>query len=425
MRSLLGRRGLFVGIGIVVMLAAAIGIAYAASTGDKVIVGCAKNGEGQLRIVHVASDCRPSEHAVLFQAPLPGPQTVLVDCAAGQTVTDALARTADAPQVQITIRGMCTEAVTIARDNVTLRAEIGNGLQAPSSTSNVLALSTARHIELSGLTLRGGENTLLAVEGAEFHATDLTLTGAPKHGAIVDGASVGFLMDSSVDGAKYGVTASHGGSLSVIGGTISNSQTFGVQATNGGSIALYGGVLVHDSGFHGAIADHGGALMVGHATVQTNKGTGVFAFQGGSVFVQRAADVSHNDDWGVGADAGAAEVDGVVSENSSGGVFGYNGGRVTIQDGGFVDHNFGPGVKIAVGSTLVVQGATITRNFGGIQLEGTSSASFGSGNNTIRDNLGWGIVCAGPPAVAQISAGVGIGTVTGNLSGQIRCPTTP
>src|SRR5947209_7791289 len=73
------------------------------------IVGCAKNVNGQLRIVGSPSDCAPSEHAVQFAAPQApnGPAAVTVDCAAGQSVNQALADTADATQVDITIKGTC------------------------------------------------------------------------------------------------------------------------------------------------------------------------------------------------------------------------------------------------------------------------------------------------------------------------------
>jgi hypothetical protein len=103
-------------------------------------------------------------------------------------------------------------------------------------------------------------------------------------------------------------------------------------------------------------------------------------------------------------------------------------GGVLVTDTGFhavVAQNAGSGVEVGVGSTLAMQRATIKQNGGhGIHLAGTSSAAFGGGDNTITGNGGWGITCDGPPAVAQIQVGQGIGDVSGNAAGQISCPTT-
>ena len=101
----LGRRGLWLVVVAAAIVALGAGVAYAtgaiASGSGEVIVGCAKNANGQLRVVNDVSQCLPSEHAVTFAAPQPppGPQAVLVDCAAGQTVGEALAQTANATSV--------------------------------------------------------------------------------------------------------------------------------------------------------------------------------------------------------------------------------------------------------------------------------------------------------------------------------------
>src|SRR5258708_7854850 len=120
-------------------VAAGAGVAYAtgviASGQTATIVGCAKNQNGQLRIVSRPSQCLTSERAVSFAAPgpAPGPVSVAVDCAAGQTVQQAI-DTADPTQpLRVTITGTCTESVALFRDNVTLQAAAsGGGIAAPS-----------------------------------------------------------------------------------------------------------------------------------------------------------------------------------------------------------------------------------------------------------------------------------------------------
>lgn len=404
------------------------GVAYATGAiggSPDAIIGCAKNVNGQLRIVGDASQCLASEHAVAFAAPQAptGPQSVLVDCAAGQTVQQALADTMSASSVDIAVKGTCTEAVQVGRDNVSLYGvSPGDGLQAPSPGATVLQLGSVRKINLFQLTLSGGRTGLSAGPGAIFNGNDLTVTGSSNFGVLVANASAGFLNNSTINGAGEGIAASGAGAIGFNGGTIKNSGTNAVHASNGGSVQLGGGVLVTDTGFHGVVAQTGGSVEVQQGTVQNSNGTGVFAFQGGSVHVNQNALVQNNRFGGVGANAGSAEVDGHVTGNGGCGVCGYNGGHLTVQDGALIDANNGDGIQAGVGSTVAVQRATVTNNANaGIHLQGTASAGFDP-NNTITGNGTWGIFCDGPPAVAQIQDPQGVGTISGNAAGQIHCP---
>jgi hypothetical protein len=431
MRLKLRRSGVRIALAAFVIIGGSAGVAYAtgaiASGSDAVIVGCAKNDNGQLRLVNDPSQCLPSERAVAFQAPLstPGPQSVVVDCAAGQTVTQALAQTADAPSVDITIKGTCTESVRIARDDVTLRgAATGDGLQAPSSSAGVLTIDAGRHIRLGQLKLAGGRWGLSVLNGASVNGFNVEVDGATDQDVTVNAGTSLSLNNATIAGGGEGVSAQFGGSVVINGGTISGTQSFGVHAHEDGSIMLAGGAVVTDTAFHAVVAQTGGSVLLQQATVQNSAGTGVFAFQGGSVFVTRDALVRNNKFGGVGANAGVAEIDGHVTGNGGCGVCGFNGGHITVQDGALIDANHGDGVQAGVGSTLAVQKATIKDNTNaGIHLQGTASAGF-NGDNTITGNGWWGIFCDGPPAVAQIQAPQGVGTVSGNAAGQINCPTS-
>lgn len=409
----------------------ATGVAYATGaigSDGGAIVGCAKDQNGQLRVVSQASDCLPSEHVVLLGTPqgAPGPASVFVDCAAGQTIGDALQQTASATSVDITVKGTCTETVGISRDHVSLHGGgPGDGLAAPAPDAPVLKVEAARYVRLDTLTLRGGRWGLIATDGASVNASNLAISGIGGQDVLSLAGATLNLSNSTITGGDEGVSANSGGSVGVDGGTISGAQS-AVHAHEDGSIVLAGGVVVTDAGFHAVVAQDGGSVLLQSATVENSGGTGVFAFQGGSVFVTRDALVQNNRFGGVGANAGVAEVDGHVTHNQGVGVFGYNGGHITIQDGALVDENDGDGVQAGVGSTVVVQGATIRDNTtAGIHLTGTASAAFGGGNVTITGNGWWGVFCDGPPSVAQLqTSGSPNVNVSGNAAGQIDCPTT-
>lgn len=415
--------------------------------GDGTIQACVKTSNGNVRFIDPSSatkdlnSCRAGEVQVSFnqqgqkgdpgpQGPQgppgssPGPANVTVDCAAGQSVQQALNNNANATSLDITIKGTCTESVNIFRDRVSLHvASSGDGLAAPASNANVLTIAGGRYIQLAGLTLTGGGTALSINGGAFVNASGLSISGVTNQDVAAGGGSSLFLNNATIDGGNEGVSAQAGGSVSVNGGTIANVQSFAVHAHESGSVTLDGGVVVSNDGFQAVVAQDGGSVLLRRATVQGSAGTGVFAFQGGSVFVTRDALVQNNHQCGVIANAGAAEVDGHVTGNYGCGVGGYGGGQLTIQDGALIDANNGDGVQAGVGSTVVIQGVTIANNTGnGVHLTGTSSAAFNQ-TNTITGNGQWGIFCDGPPSVAQIQVPPSTNNIiSGNSAGQISCP---
>lgn len=408
----------------------AAGVAWATGAvgSGGAITACVKDQNGQLRVVSQGSDCLPSEHVVMLAAPqAAGPANVTVDCAAGQTVSQALADYAGATSLDIGIKGTCTETVRIARDDVRLHGVgSGAGIAAPSASSGALYVDGGRRVGLDALVISGGRWGLSLFDGASVNASSLTFSGVGDQDVTVGGGSGLSLNGATVSGGGEGVSAQSGGSVSVNGGTITGTSSFAVHAHEGGSIFLDGGVVVSGAGFHAVVAQDGGSILLRSATVRDNGGFGVFAFQGGSVSVTRDTLVQGNRFAGVAANAGTAEVDGHVTRNHGAGVDAFNGGHLTIQDGAVVDANEGDGVQVAVGSTVALQGATIANNTGnGIHLSGTSSASFGNGDDAITGNGLWGVFCDGPPSVAQVDERGASGvTVGGNGSGQLDCPQT-
>lgn len=411
---------------LVVLAGCGAGVAWATGTiasGDGAIVACAKDLNGQLRVVDQPSDCLPSEHVVLLGAPQSnGPASVVVDCGAGQTVTDALQQTAAATSVDITVRGTCTEAVNIDRDNVFLHGGApGDGLKGPSSDATVLQIGNARQVRLSQLTVTGGGNGISIGGAALVFGDSIVVRGATNSGVTVANSSTAFMNGLTIDDSNQNLSVGGGGSLGVDGGTIENGFV-GANVNADGSLFLTGGVVVENNSFIGVHAAHGGSATLQQATVQGNTQAGVAAFQGGSVFVTNGAVVQNNGNFGVSANAAVADVEGHVTGNGGCGVCGYNGGHITVQGGALIDHNHGDGVQIGVGSSLATQSATIADNDGnGISVQGTSTAAFGSGGNTITGNGGAGVYCEGPPAVAQMQALQPGDNVSGNHGGQVDC----
>jgi hypothetical protein len=429
-KTSLSRRGVRIALVALFMTVGGAGVAYATgaiSTGsDDPIVGCAKDTNGQLRIVDDASQCLASEHSVAFQAPVAhGPQNLLVDCTAGESINQAIENARQSEPVTIAIKGTCTEAVIIDRDGVSLQAQSpGDGIRAPSSNDSALSLNGATHVNLGQLTLTGGRNGLGAFDGASFSAFNLHVTGATT-GVMIGGGSSGDLNQATIENsAQDGLGVNNGGSVQMNGGTITDSGGDGVSL-DGGHASL-GGVTVTRSGFQGVSARDGSTASLGNTTVEHSVRTGVHAFNGGSISIANGSLIQFNGQVGVIAHSASVNLQGAhVANNEGAGVGTFAGGRLNIQGGTVIENNHGDGVQLFGGGAGSLQGPNVIRgNSGnGIHVRDTSIAifDFPSGTNQIVDNGGWGLFCDGPPAVAQAS-GVP-GTLSPNSGGTSNCPT--
>jgi hypothetical protein len=403
--------------------ASAAGVAYAThtiatATANDPLVVCISEQRGMVRAVDDASECSGNEIAEELQR-FAGPASVTVDCAAGETVANALAVTERAPSVTITIKGTCTESVTIVRDRVALVPfAAGDGLTAPAGQA---ALNLGgRRIFLGQLTLTGGNQGVSAFNGASFSANGLHVTGAANTGIVVGGNAVGNVSNSTVKNGGGGVSAAQGGVLTFFGGTIQDNSGEGARAGSGGTLFLRNST-VEDSGFHGIIAYPGGSIEASNSTVRNSANTGAYAF-GGSIQFSGGL-IEGTTFGGVSADEGGLVYLGGTTVARNGLGVGASGGSILMQ-GATVEDNLGDGVRITNSSSVSMRfGVTIRDNTGnGISISDNSVANFGHPPATVQilDNDQWGIHCDGAPSTAVIRGAVG--TVSGNAQGQNNCP---
>jgi hypothetical protein len=376
---------------------------------------------------------RPEQRAAYLEQPIVPlgrasvPLSVTVNCAAGQTVTAALARVANLTgPVRITLTGVCTEAVRIAQDDITLvGASAGDGLAATSPASDVLVLDAARRIVLNNLSIRGGAAGLVAVSAASFSASNLHVTGAAT-GISVQTNSRGLVTSARVEDCGAGLRATTGGVLAVRGGVIDNISGFGANASDGGFLSMAGGALVRNSAAIGVFAANGGSVSLRDATVEGSD-TGVQINEGGSARLDVGTLIHNNLRIGLAVHGAAVNLSAGarVANNVGVGIGLFNGARVAFN-GAVVENTSGSpgwGVLLTGGASVRAGpgGVTIQGNSSdGISLRDTSVAGFDGATSVILNNGGWGIFCSSAPAVAQIS---GLPpTVTGNAAGQINCP---
>lgn len=354
------------------------------------------------------------------------PLNIFVDCSAGEKIQDAInENSAFFRPINITIQGLCVEAVNISRDYISLNgSQSGDGLRAPSpDTFAVLEVQRSKHVSLSQLTLQGGQNGLHATNNSDVHASELHASAAGQCLAMNLGATAE-IENSLFDNCYIGASSVGNSSLKLTHSTISNSQVFGVSSQNGGTILLFDGSVVTNSGFHGVYSSIGGTVEIRDSTIETSTEFGVHADSGGVVLIDRGGLVQTTDGTGALANTGGAihlRNGARIANNYGHGITGFNGGDIKVQDESLVEGNTGDGINLITGSTASIESNSIIQNNGGsgVSVNDVSVATFGS-DTQIINNGGIAIVCAPPPAVAQITGSPG--TISGNGSDIIQCP---
>jgi hypothetical protein len=321
------------------------------------------------------------------------------------TVGNALAQGANqSGQLTIVIHGVCTEAVNINRDDVTLRgAAGGDGLTAPDSNSSVVVVNGGQRVTLRRLTLQGGNLGINVMLGASVLGENLQITGAAAKNVWVPEGTLRLSNSMIKDSLETNVGVGSGGRLFLWNVTVQNGGFLGIEVMGGSADLDH--VLVTGNGW-GGVGMAQAHVQMRYTRITDNEG-GMW-LHGGGVRID-ASDISGNRKDGIALTAGTAQTTGVtIADNARSGIFAMTGSRVIVDDWTTIRGNGEHGIWLR--DTSVVGG-------------------HNPANTRITLNTRYGIFCDPTPAVAQIQAhfsGTGFilnGTnVMGNLQGQISCP---
>lgn len=336
------------------------------------------------------------------------PQTVNVDCAAGQTITAALQAAPVHLPLTLNVHGTCTESVQVQRDDVTFNAvNAGDGISSPNASQTALFLNGARHIMLFGFTLTGGNNALSATGGAGVFAMNLHVTGA-GNGILLTNASSGQFFNLTADHcSQSGAGASSGSALNIGGGSITDSGN-GIDLQNGHLEA--NNVTIARSANMGVAVRDGGTAELQNTTVQYSGNTGVHVFNGSAANLLSGTVVSGSTFGGVVAHSGSVNLQGAhVTGNHGAGVSTFAGGRLIAQGGTLIDANDGDGVMVAGGGVASLQGPnTITNNAQfGVHLRDIAMLQLGPGTNATSGNGSAPDIFCEASALARVSGQLG------------------
>jgi hypothetical protein len=338
-----------------------------------------------------------------------GSRTTLVDCAAGETVGDALAQAATTVgRLTITIIGLCTERVVITRDDTTLQgANPGDGLMSPQPqvSAALVRVDGAQRTVLQQLTLKpvAPDDGVELDQGAVLTASGLVIDDA-QHALLLGQGTIAEVEDSEFTHSHASQVIVQSGHLRLSSSTISNGAFMGVSVLGGGTLELGQSTLQGNAYWGLSVAGNASATVLDGTDIEQNE-VGVVAATGGTVSITSSSTVGNNRQDGIR-----------VSDGS----------RLTLGGGVIVENNAGHGVFVTGGSLVGAFEANISNNQGsGIYLTDTSIAGGGPQFDIpiIGGNAGWGVFCEAPPAVAQVRRpGFPAETVSGNTAGETNCP---
>jgi hypothetical protein len=227
------------------------------------------------------------------------------------------------------IRGTCTGTTEIAKD-LTLTGQQPRGFTAPTldggSQGSVLTIDTGVAVTINTLTITGGSGTNLEganVGGGIFNSggavvlndTNITGNNGGHGGGIASGQGSVTLNDSSISGNTAG---------------LENGGVFNVD----GSVTLNGSSSISDNTVGGGVPGDGGGIGSNGGTVTLNDSSSISGntavTEGGGVSVIAAASVTLND---------SSSISGNTAGTLGGGIYNVGNSSVTLNDSSSITGN--------------------------------------------------------------------------------------
>ncbi len=345
--------------------------------------------------------------------------TVTVDCAHRQTIARALTMGNESLGLIVVVRGTCNESVTIDRNDVTLRGELGffSAINGPDTATDTVAVMSNR-VTIENLEIMGGRNGIVGIGAGGLLVQSVTVQSTGRNGiayisgssGIIDGCMVqsnvrdGIVIESSsatitncnISQNRNGVVVTMGGSARIgvdnlnvpAGNTINQNVQSGVIIGQGGQ-AIMAKNQINGNSLFGVFVNQGTANIVGLNNISANVGQGINATQ--------ATVLIGNPAYGFST---VNKIEGNGSATSPGGVFGFVGTAMVIRDA-VISGNNGFGLILSLGSKGQVFSSTIQNNKPAGQYPGDGiRLVLGSGlfaapgaNSNVSGNTGWGLQC--------------------------------
>lgn len=380
-------------------------------------------------------------------------KTVEVDCAKGETIAAALDQGDERKPMVVVVRGVCSEHVTVDRNDVTLLADpvAGGTVTGPDPSRNTI-LVTSNRVVIDGLTVTGGRNGItasgtggLTVRNCFVHTTGLrgivyfqgasgtvdgcTVQNATQDGILISAANATVVNSVLSQNKAGGILVTNSASARIgtstlaqpAGNTITANAASGISVQEGSS-AIIGANTISANGTNPALGRFG--IIVGDSAIDVIGGNTITGNHGAGVVVTSSNVRIRNSGFPV------AMVNTISSNGASsptnGGISASLGSTLQIE-GATISQNTGPGIFAFLGTTLRLQNSTIAGNTSGANGFGVVLSVRSSGqlfastiqNNTldgIRLVFGSGLFIQSPVTTVSGNGGFGLQCTDGESS---------
>jgi hypothetical protein len=304
------------------------------------------------------------------------------------------------PNTLINLKGTCTGPINITANGVEL-----NAIGAASINGNgkdAVTITGAHRVTLAGLTITGGNNGLVAQNGAQVTLANVTVSGNAFSGIVALGnSSITVTGGSTQRNAVHGLDIEATSALVVTGSyTVSGNGVFGININNGSSLTLTAANLTVTQNTLGVqLGTNASGFLDGQSTWTANQNVsdGITVVSGSHVVdfggtIKTNANGTHgislNSKAGLDLDAGSQvtssgnQADGIHLEQRSeltifnNPAFSQNPNATTVT----VQANLNNGISLLTGSQLLDDNYAqiqAMQNRIGIAADDGSSISFG------------------------------------------------
>jgi hypothetical protein len=312
--------------------------------------------------------------------------------------------------------GTYTGALTINNKAVTIQGA-GKTVTTLSGASgaDILTIDGGKVVVVSGVTLQGGQNGILARRGAVVEVTDVVVQDLTAKGIIIDENSTARLTNVTVQRcANRGIQAFRNSSISFYG-TVTSNNNLAADGTGDGigildsSSAYFSAATVtaNGNGCRGITINNSSALKSDGSSItvknggncnNTGDGCGIHASKGSSIALQNGSSLLSDNNGFDGVRLGynaSFDLSGgsmTVSNNKRNGLNIWGGVNAELNGTVVVDNNGGQGVSLKDGSSFDIYGGTanISNNVdAGIYIRAASLIVSG-GNLTVSGTTGAG-----------------------------------
>lgn len=162
--------------------------------------------------------------------------TINVNCTRGDSL--ATLATLALPNTLINIKGTCAGPINIATDGLQINAMGSAAIN--GNGKNGVTITGAQRVSLTGLSITGGSNGVVAQNGAQVTLQNDIVSGNTVSGIVsLANSSVTVTGGSSQNNALHGIDVEASSSLVVNGSySISGNGVFGINVNNGSSLTL-------------------------------------------------------------------------------------------------------------------------------------------------------------------------------------------